>query len=179
MGVTDDDPTLARAVSAGDEEAFRALYRRHTPALYGLVARLLGDGGPDADDVIQETWIRAVRALPAFEWRSSLRTWLCGIAVNRVREQIRRRGRRLDDQPLVEAPAGRTAAPDGLLDLEAAVATLPDGYRTVLLLHDWEGYSHPEIARRLDIAVGTSRSQLFHARRALRRLLAPDGERPA
>ncbi len=179
MDVSTDDRSLARAVTAGDEAAFRALYRRHTPAMYGLVTRLLGEAGADADDVIQEAWIRAVRALPRFEWRSTLRTWLCGIAVNRVREQVRRQGRRLDDQPLDGHAVGFTPRPGGHLDLEAAVATLPDGYRTVLLLHDWEGYSHPEIARRLDIAVGTSRSQLFHARRALRRLLGPDGEAPA
>lgn len=178
--MTNDDQTLARAVTQGDEAAFRTLYRRHTPAMYGLAIRLLGEAGADADDVIQDAWIRAVRALPRFEWRSSLRTWLCGIAVNRVREQVRRRDRRLDDQRLDDQTAGsRQPRPEGLLDLEAAVATLPDGYRTVLLLHDWEGYTHPEIAQRLDIAVGTSRSQLFHARRALRRLLGPHGETPA
>lgn len=174
--MTTDDQTLARAVMAGDEEAFRALYRRHTPYVYGLVTRLLGDAGADADDVMQDTWLRAVRALAGFQWRSSLRTWVAGIAVNRVRELARKRGRRLDDQPLPAAlPGAAPRTPEGRIDLEEALASLPDGYRTVLLLHDWEGYTHPEIAGRLDIAVGTSKSQLFHARRTLRRLLdAPD-----
>lgn len=162
---------------AGNERAFRALYRRHTPAVFRLVVRVLGDGGADAEDAVQEAWVRAVRALPGFRWESSLRTWLTGIALNRAREQLRTLGRRRDDQPLPQI--GSPAPPDPTdvrMDLEAALTTLPEGYRTVLLLHDWEGFTHPEIADHLGIAVGTSRSQLFHARRALRRALGePDG----
>jgi len=67
------------------------------------------------------------------------------------------------------------ARPGERLDLERAIAALPDGYRTVLVLHDVEGFTHPEIGERLDISVGTSRSQLFRARRTLRRLPARAG----
>ena len=171
--IDESDRYLAdRIAENGDERAFRTLYQRHTPAMYGLVVRMLGERGPEAEDVMQETWMRAVRALPRFRWESSLRTWLTGIAVNRVRETFRKRKRRGVDATLDRIPEPRTAAPTGLrLDLERALRELPEGYRTVLLLHDWEGYTHPEISERLDIAVGTSRSQLFHARRALRRLL--------
>lgn len=175
---TSDRVLAARVAERGDERAFRTLYRRHTPVLYGLVAGMLGDrSGPDVDDIVQDVWVRAVRALPGFRWECALRTWLSGIALNRTREDLRRRSRRRDDAPLEAAPPP-SVAPDepGLrLDLEGALRELPDGYRTVLVLHDWEGYTHPEISERLAISVGTSRSQLFHARRALRRLLG-DGE---
>ena len=72
-------------------------------------------------------------------------------------------------------PPAAPVHPEDRMDLERAIAALPDGYRTVLLLHDVEGFTHPEIGERLEIAVGTSRSQLFHARRALRGLLEPPG----
>lgn len=165
-----------RVLTRGDEAAFRLLYRRHSPAVFALVVRMLGESGPDAEDVLQDAWLRAVRALPEFRWESSLRTWVTGIALNRAREILRRRKRRRDDTPLEEAPTPWTGPhePGTRLDLEEAIGALPDGYRTVLLLHDLEGYTHPEIGERLDIAVGTSRSQLFHARRALRRLLGDE-----
>lgn len=181
--VAESDRALAARVSErGDERAFRVLYRRHTPALYGLVVGMLGDahGGPDADDVVQDVWVRAVRALPAFRWECALRTWLSGIALNRAREDLRRRKRRRDDTPL-DAVAAPSVAPDDpgtRIDLTEALRELPDGYRTVLMLHDWEGYTHPEISERLEISVGTSRSQLFHARRALRRLLGGEDPTP-
>ncbi len=174
-----DRALAARVAERGDERAFRMLYRRHTPALYGLVASRLGDrAGAEVDDIVQDAWVRAVRALPAFRWECALRTWLSGIALNCAREELRRRMRRPEDAPLDQAPT-RAVGPDepGLrMELEGAIRELPEGYRTVLMLHDWEGYTHPEISERLDISVGTSRSQLFHARRALRRLLG-DGDR--
>ncbi len=172
-----DRRLASRLVQHGDEEAFRLLYRRHTPAVYGLVVRMMGGPGPDVDDVVQDAWLRAVRGLPAFAWRSSLRTWITGIAVNRVREHFRRARRRRDDGDLADAPPPSMPPTDpGMrMDLEDALRALPEGYRAVLLLHDWEGYTHPEISERLEIAVGTSRSQLFHARRALRRMLG-DGD---
>jgi RNA polymerase sigma-70 factor (ECF subfamily) len=178
-GLADRD-LAERVVHLGDERAFRALYRRHTPPMYALVVRMLGDARGEADDVIQDAWLRAVRALPRFRWESSLRTWVTGIAVNRVREVFRARGRRRDDGDPDHAPTPSVEQPEtGLrLDLEQALSALPDGYRTVLLLHDLEGFTHPEISRRLDIAVGTSRSQLFHARRALRRLLGEEEGAP-
>ena len=177
----DDTPdrALAQAVMKGHEPSFRILYRRHTPAVFRVVARMLGDGAADVEDVVQDAWVKAVRALPGFRWESSLRTWLSGIAINRTREVLRKAGRRLDDQPLpLRGTPSRPDPTDTRMDLEAALTTLPDGYRTVLLLHDWEGFTHPEIAAHLDIAVGTSRSQLFHARRALRHVLGEsDGAR--
>jgi len=175
---TADERALCQAVvGAGEERAFRELYRRHTPALYQLVLRMLGGSQPDAEDVVQETWIRAVRRLDGFRWESSLRTWLSAIALNFARETLRKRGR----APLAALPDGfelpAKPRPDGdRIDLERAIARLPDGYRSVLVLHDVEGYTHEEISRHLDIAVGTSKSQLFDARRAMRALLHPAQE---
>ena len=89
-----DDRSLADAVAgAGDERAFRELYRRHTPALYQLVLRMLGGVASDAEDVVQETWIRAVRQLSKFRWESSLRTWVTAIGLNLAREVLRKRAR--------------------------------------------------------------------------------------
>lgn len=170
-----DDRSLARRVlERGDERAFRTLYRRHTPAMHRFVLRVLGGDGPEAEDVIQETWVRAVGKLAGFRWEAELRSWLTAIALNLARESLRRRARR------PSAPLERTAAPaapparDGeRIDLERAIAGLPDGCRAVFVLHDLEGFTHEEIARRLEIAVGTSKSQLFDARRALRARLRP------
>ena len=157
----------------GDEAAFRALYRRHTPALYALALRLAGGTEANAQDAIQDTWIRACRGLSGFEWRSSLRTWLTGILINRVREVGRER-RRAEAEELAGEYAAPFVAPPGVrIDLERAISALPSGYRHVLLLHDVEGYTHEEIGHLLGVNAGTSRSQLHHARQALRALLAP------
>jgi RNA polymerase sigma-70 factor (ECF subfamily) len=169
-----DRALAARVVSDGDEDAFRLLYRRHTPALFRIASRLSPAGGPTAEDLVQETWIRAADRLGAFEWRSGLATWLAGILLNRIREELRARRRDRADplDPLAEHPA-REAPLDDRLDLRDAIAALPAGYRTVLVLHDVEGYRHGEIAELLGCDVGTSKSQLSRARRALRRWLEP------
>jgi len=82
-------------IHQGDEDAFRALYRRHTPAVYQFVLRLVGGNVQEAEDVIQETWMRAARALDGFRWQSALKSWLTGIALNRVRETARKKKRSL------------------------------------------------------------------------------------
>lgn len=168
-----DEELVERFVRAADEAAFRELYRRHTPALYALALRLVGGSESDAQDAVQDTWVRACRGLRGFEWRSSLRTWLTGILINRAREMARGAGR-LNEGELTEESALRSAASARAgeeIDLERAIARLPEGYRHVLVLHDVEGYTHEEICRLLEINVGTSKSQLHHARRAMRAAL--------
>jgi len=173
-----DDRSLAEAVAGtGDERAFRELYRRHTPALYQLVLRMLGGVAPDAEDVVQEAWVRAVRQLAKFRWESSLRTWLTAIGLNLARETLRKRARARTEE--IDERLGLSARPvrdAERIDLERAIARLPNGYRAVLVLHDVEGFTHEEISRQLQIAVGTSKSQLFDARRAIRTLLQPPSE---
>lgn len=178
------DAELVAAVRLdGDERAFRELYRRHTPRLHQLVLRLLGGAAQDAEDVVQETWVRATSALERFRWDSSFSTWLTGIGINRARDLLRQHARRPGDHEagdptvLLEQLCERPRSVGERIDLERALAMLPEGYRVVFVLHDVEGFGHAEIGQQLGISEGTSKSQLFHARRALRSLLEPAPQR--
>lgn len=173
--VDTEDRRLAAAVAgSGDEAAFRALYRRHTPALYRLALRLGGGDEGWAEELVQRAWIRAVEGLGGFAWRSAFRTWLSGIALNCAREEWRAS---LTSPEVAWDPDALAASPAGdpgiRVDLERAIARLPHGRRQVFVLHDVEGFTHEEIAGMLGIDTGTSKSQLSHARRHLRALLAP------
>ena len=160
-------------VTRGDEGAFRTLYRRHTPALFRIASRLTLDREDVAEEIVHDTWLRAASRWAEFEWRSSLKTWLTGILLNRVRE-VRRAWTRERTDPLSEEPEDPADfALDTRLDLESAINRLPPGYRAAVVLHDIEGYAHQEIAMLLGIDVGTSKSQLARARRSLRRWLEP------
>jgi RNA polymerase sigma-70 factor (ECF subfamily) len=155
-----------------DEAAFRELYRLHTPLLYRVCVRMLGNESA-AQDAIQEVWLRADAGLAQFQWQSSLSTWLVGIAINRCREILREKYR--NNQSL-ESPPEKilSSAPAELrLDMARAVSSLAAGYREVLLLHDVEGYTHEEIGLILGIDAGTSKSQLSRARKILRERLHP------
>ena len=171
--MTPDRELVTAIVSDGDEGAFRDLYRRYTPRLYLTALRLLSHSEMDAEDAVQETWIRAVKEMGKFRWESALGTWLIAIAGNVARDHLRKVRRRderdlgPEDEPLTTLPAGER------IDLERAIALLPEGYRTVLVLHDVEGLTHDEIGEALGIAPGTSKSQLFGARRSMRALLNP------
>lgn len=172
-----DDRWLARRfLRTRSERAFRRLYAAHTPALYGFVLRLARGNRAEAEDIVQETWMRAVASLQGFRWQSSLRTWLHAVALNVHRETLRRRAgseARAGEARRRLAVVGRGSPPS--LDLERAIAELPDGYREVLVLHDVEGYTHREIAELMGIEEGTSKSQLSRARRAMRALLVSHG----
>jgi RNA polymerase sigma-70 factor (ECF subfamily) len=177
-----DDRTLVDAVAGrGDERAFGILYDRHTPAMHGLALRLTGGSESDAEDIVHDAWIRAVERCADFEWRSTLRSWLCGFVVLRWREALRRSHR----EPVVPLRDDAVATTDVVLDfaaervdLERAVRGLADGYREVLVLHDIEGFTHEEIGRMLGIETGTSKSQLSRARHAVRKALTHSGEEP-
>ena len=159
-------------VRQGDEMAFRALYQRHTPAVYQFVLRLVGGNVPEAEDVVQETWMRAARGLQGFRWKSALRSWVMGIALNRVRELARKKKRSLVEVDQERELAAPVVDPGIQLDLNRALELLPPGFRTVLVLHDVEGFTHREIGSQLGITDGTSKSQLHGARKAMRRLLS-------
>ena len=168
----DSDRSLAELVLGGDELAFRQLYGRHTPRLYLLILRFLGGAEADAEDVVQDTWLKATERLGTFRWEASFGSWLSAIGLNVARESLRKRGRREEqwsDESDYAGPAPRDKVDP--LDLERAIRKLPDGYRTVLLLHDVEGYKHGEIGQLLGMAVGTSKAQLHRARRLLREAL--------
>ncbi|MGZ7080714.1 MAG: RNA polymerase sigma factor [Thermoanaerobaculia bacterium] len=154
----------------GEEAAFRALYDEHAPSLYAFLLRLLGRWRSEANDALQDVWLRAARDLGRFRWQSSFRTWLFGIAVNRCREILRLTPN--FDEELgeidVAAPAVST---DERIDLERAVARLPLRYREVVVLHDIYQHTHAEIAAMLGIEEGTSKSNLSRAHAQLRRFI--------
>ncbi len=177
---TEDREDVADYLRSRGERAFLRLYDRHTDALYRFAARLAGRAGSvsqEADEIVQETWIRALDRLSTFRWESSLRTWLCGIALHRWRELRQREGRERAFAIVEGGRAEPRTTPSAWtgIALERAIGRLPEGYREVLLLHDLEGYTHEEIARHFGIAEGTSKSQLHRARRALREALAEGG----
>jgi RNA polymerase sigma-70 factor (ECF subfamily) len=176
--MTDDRRLVEAYVSRRDEASFLALYRAHTPALFRMAWRLGGLAPGDMDDVVQETWLRAARALDRFQFQSTLRTWLTSILINCAQEARRRLARHgmadtsaRNSMDLPDLPGAR-ATPHLRVDLDRAVAALPPGMREVFQLHDVEGFTHGEVAAALDITEGTSKSQLFAARRKLRALLA-------
>jgi RNA polymerase sigma-70 factor (ECF subfamily) len=158
-----------------DQEAFEALYRSHVAKVFALALRLTGDRG-QAAELVQDTFVRAWEALPRFRGESALGTWLHRIAVNVLLESRRAEGRRskrvmfAEDPGEMERPATE-ASPGVRMDLERAIAGLPEGARVVFVLHDVEGYEHREIGRMTGIAEGTSKAQLFRARRLLRKAL--------
>jgi RNA polymerase sigma-70 factor, ECF subfamily len=165
---------LVRQAANGDEAAMHALYRRYAPRVYAVVRRLAGDDAL-ADDWSQEAWIRAFRALPRFRGDSAFSTWLHRVAVNSALQGRRKRSRhetRETELPAV-LPGGRPESTVLRISLERALERLPAGMRQVLVLHDVEGFTHEEIGQMLEIAAGTSKSQLFKARAKMRELLRP------
>ena len=170
------DAIVQRAQS-GDVDAFEAVYRAHSSAIHALCRRMCGDDG-EARDLVQDVFVRAWERLPSFRGQSALATWLHRLAVNVVLETWRASKRdalRMIDDPegLAFGAVGRETNADAVMDIASAITRLPRGSRTVFVLHDIEGYSHDEIASMTGIAAGTSRTQLFRARRALARLLRP------
>ena len=158
----------------GSEDSFRRLYRTCTPRLYRFALRINGQRTDDANDVVQETWVRAVERLHEFRWKSAFTTWLTGIALNCSRELSRRR----PDPKIQPNTEGLSAIAHPIpekVDLETAIGLLPAGYRTVLILHDIEGFQHDEIAELLAIEVGSSKSQLSRARASVRTMLTQNG----
>lgn len=158
-----DDDLVRRFISTGDEETFHRLYASHGGAMYLLAKRLTGGREPEAQDIVQEAWLRVASARTAFDGRASVRTWLCGVVVNCAREQYRRSIREVNEEH--EEPS--TNARDRI-DLERAIRDLPDGFREVLVLHDIYGYTHEEIGAMCGIDIGTSKSQLSRARQRVR-----------
>lgn len=169
---TSDVALIARFLERRDDRAFGALYRRHTPRMYGLALRLTGGEEPDAHEVVQEAWVRAVRSLGAFRAESRLSSWLCGICANVWRERLRNIRMEVDleaSQP--SEPPPRSTLQYDPLDVTRALGRLAPGYRAVLVLYGIYGYPHAQVADLLGISEGTSKSQLLRGRRALRNAL--------
>ncbi len=163
------EPTdLIASAARGNLVAFERLYRHYAPRIFGLCLRLTGQR-ETAEDCTQESFVAAWRALADFEQRSRFSTWLHQIAVHTV--LARRRGLRVE----FEVPEPASGMPDVIdpqgdpppLDIEHAIADLPEGVRHVLVLVSLYGYSHAEAAQTLGVAEGTCKAQLHRARALL------------
>ena len=174
--VMENERAIIQRAVQGDETAMRSLWSRHAPHIDAVVRRLVGNDLDLAADIAQEVWIQIFRALPQYRGDSQFGTWAHRIAVNRTLNALRKT-RRLakietdveEDSATVEQNPERTFV---LASIESAAGRLSPGARAVFLLHDVEGYTHEEIAERLGITAGGSKSQLFKARAKLRTLLA-------
>jgi RNA polymerase sigma-70 factor, ECF subfamily len=173
------DNQLALRSAQGRTQAFEELYQRHNLRVYSLCLKMTANVA-DAEDLSQEVFVQLIRKLGSFRGESAFTSWLHRLTVNQVLMHYRKRRarpREAGDDYLVHAEVGsRVSQPTQLsvmdrLFLDRAIRTLPTGKRAVLLLHDLEGYGHPQIADILGCSVGTSKSQLHKARRILRRRL--------
>jgi RNA polymerase sigma-70 factor, ECF subfamily len=177
VAATRSDAFLITRAKQGDQRAFEQLYRDHVGRVYGLCLRLKRDVA-SAEDCTQQTFINAWHALPRFEDRSSFATWLHRIAVN-VALASQRRSADSMDAPLVELDEEAAPlifdTPVEQAELEAAIQSLPEGARNVLVLSGIYGYSHSEVAGMLGIAEGTCKAQLHRARVLLKQMLQLDG----
>jgi RNA polymerase sigma-70 factor (ECF subfamily) len=186
-----DEAALVAGLKAGDEAAFDTAVRRYGPHLLAVARRFMGHE-QDAQDVVQDAFLSAFKAIDRFQGDSKLSTWLHRIAVNAALMKLRSRKRNQerpiddllpkfnDDGHMADAAARWAVTHDTAVDsremrelVRHAIDQLPDGYRTILLLRDIEGHNTEETAELLDITPGAVKTRLHRARQALRTLLDP------
>jgi RNA polymerase sigma-70 factor (ECF subfamily) len=174
------DMALVERCRRGDLGAFEELYRAHAGRLFSVACRMLGNPA-DAEDLLQEIFLSAHRKLDGFRGESAIGTWLYRLATNQCLDHLRSRASRttqltdaLDDEPGLFDLGSRGLATQTVtkMDLERALAKLPEGCRAAFVLHDVQGLEHKEVAEALGIAEGTSKSQVHKARLRLRALLS-------
>jgi RNA polymerase sigma-70 factor, ECF subfamily len=182
--VDSSDRNLVSRAQKGDEEAFAALFEMHKKRVYSLCLYMTADVAT-AEDLTQEVFIHVFRKISTFRGDAAFSTWLHRIAVNTVLMSRRRYTPPqlfLDDPVCVDSALLRrdlswndSALSETLerIALIRGIRQLPEGYRTIFILHDVEGYEHAEIARLLNCSSGNSKSQLHKARMKLRELLFP------
>jgi RNA polymerase sigma-70 factor (ECF subfamily) len=173
LRISDEERELVSLARKGDERGFAGLVRLHQRRAY-MVARSIVITHEDAEDAVQEGFLRAYQALDRFDPGQTFGAWLNRIVANAALDLARRRKVRNAEELSDSIPAAfRDPAEGGELRerLEAALAQLPDRARSVIVLHDVEGYTHAEIGEMLGIPGGTARSDLHHARQRLRGLL--------
>jgi RNA polymerase sigma-70 factor, ECF subfamily len=173
------DYELAQAVSHGAVSSIGDLYERHSQRVYTLCLRMTGDVS-EAEDLTHDVFIQLLQKAGTFRGESQFKTWLHRVTVNQVLMHFRRPVRRRESTCLEELrpiPAVKHSwinqAADRI-ELNAALAKLPAGCRSVFLKFDVEGYNHKEIAGIFGFSTGNSKSQLHKARRRLRELLVAD-----
>lgn len=175
-----NESELIGRVLSGDAGAARELYDAHVDRVYRLCYRLAGEDHL-AQDFTQDTFVRAFTKLDTFRGESALGTWIGAIAtsvsLNGLRKVKRFRDREVELHEDTGRPARRRSVEPDLRDrLHLAIDQLPEGYRTVFVMHDLEGYTHEEIGGVLGVKAGTSKSQLFRARARLREELSDFAE---
>ena len=189
MGDREADQALVERVQAGDKQAFGLLVAKYQRKLTRLVLRLVRDTA-EAEDVVQEAFIKAYRALPAFRGESAFYTWLYRIGVNTAKNWLIAQGRRAPTSTEVDSEEAETYedgdllrdvdTPERLLmskqiaeTVNAAMTMLPEELRTAITLREIDGLSYEEIAEVMDCPIGTVRSRIFRAREAIAQKLRP------
>jgi RNA polymerase sigma-70 factor (ECF subfamily) len=168
-----EERALVLAAQKGDERAFAGLVRLHQRRAYAVARAIVGTH-EDAEDAVQEAFLHAYKALDRFLPDQAFGAWLHRIVANAALDLMRRRKVRAAEElpETVAAPFRDPGEADHLRDrLRHALAGLSDRQRSVIVLHDVEGFKHAEIGTMLGIPEGTARSDLHHARAALRRIL--------
>jgi RNA polymerase sigma-70 factor (ECF subfamily) len=175
---------LIRRAQQGDAEAFEAIYRLHSQRVYALCLRMLGNS-TEAEDLAQEAFLQLFRKIHTFRGESAFSSWLHRLTANVVLMSFRKKrpiATSLDEVSRVDEDSDLPRKEIGVTDLQlsgvfdrvnlqAAIAQLPEGYKSMFILHDLHGYEHNEIAEILGCSVGNSKSQLHKARKRLRELL--------
>ena len=170
----DDETSWVELARGGDAPAFEWLYRVHSDRIFALCWRLCGGDKGLAEDLVQEAFVRAWSKLHLFRGESRFGTWMHRLAANVALSDRRTRLRRVQREVSLDETVERTAIgerdvfADKRMDLEKAIARLPERARSVLVLYDIEGYRHKEIAEITGMAVGSSKAQLHRARKLLR-----------
>lgn len=170
----DEDADLVDRARNGDHVAFEQLYRRHRDRIYALVWRLCGGDHALAEDLLQDSFVRAWDKLDSFRGEAQFATWLHRLSANVALADRRSRMPRMARETGLEGPNARRMAGEldvragKRMDLERAISRLPERARTVLILYDIEGYSHAEIAKTAGMAIGSSKAQLHRARKLVR-----------
>jgi RNA polymerase sigma-70 factor (ECF subfamily) len=173
------DLALATAAAKGDMASFEELYARHHRRVYSICLRMLQNAA-EAEDLTQDVFIQLYRKIGSFRGDSAFTTWLHRMTVNQVLMHFRKRNVKFEktteegETPVQIVVGTENSARMPIVDkiaLDKAISLLPNGYRSVLVLHDIQGYEHEEVARILGCSVGTSKSQLHKARLKMRKLL--------
>ncbi len=169
------DSTLVQQTLSGDAAAFEELVERYQGRLFAL-ARHYTRNAVDIEDMVQDTFLKAYRRLDSFDHRSSFYTWIYRIATNTILDVLKRRGRspiRAVEDPEVIGEVAPVDAPTPTADLEASELTevtrkvldeLPEIFKAVLVMREFDGLAYQEIADNLGISIGTVESRLFRAR---------------
>jgi RNA polymerase sigma-70 factor (ECF subfamily) len=175
---TAEDSALAAACQAGDLRAYERLFAMQGARMKNLARNLLGNP-LDAEDAVQDTFLKVQRSIGSFRGQSSFVTWTFRILVNTCHDARRKRNRKkevanedLGETPVVE-PRAAVSHPSLKMALERALADLTQHQRDVFLLYEVEGFRHSEIASMLEITEAASKNTLFQAKKNLRSMLAP------